>query len=144
MINKNQISEKFIPKSKPIILIIDDDYIIRNSMKCMMWRVFSKLEIEYEVIEGSSGIELVDLVNDDIENNIKLIFTDEDMPGCEGSEAISMICHIKQRNDIKIISITAIDDLTMIKKILNCGADEVIAKPIHIMTLERIIVNYMS
>ncbi len=124
------------------VLVVDDDTIIRYSVKLMLRRIMTKHGIELEILEGSDGLELIShVVNDPI--NIKLILTDENMPICDGSEAVNVIYNLKKMNNIKIISITAVDDLVTIKKILKCGADEVVSKPMHMYTLERIVFDYL-
>jgi PleD family two-component response regulator len=129
---------------KPKILIIDDDNIIRSSMHCMIKKISKKINIDFDIIEGSDGADLIDLVNDDLDCNIKIIFTDENMPLCEGSDAIKKIINIIEINQIRIISITSICDTNLINKILKCGVNEVISKPAHIKTIERLLFDYIQ
>jgi DNA-binding NarL/FixJ family response regulator len=143
MLSRHEFSGIGPTKALPSLLIVDDDLIILNSMKSMVKKVLNKLNLEMQILEGSTGFELIDMVNDDVDNKIKIIFTDENMPVCEGSDAIRMISDIKKQNNIKIVSITAVEDLNYIIKILKSGADEVLPKPIHIKTIERIIMNSM-
>jgi response regulator RpfG family c-di-GMP phosphodiesterase len=120
------------------ILIVDDDILIRNSMKRMVSQCLRKFNLNYEIIEGEDGSDLINLVNDDTENLIRLIFTDENMSDVEGSEAINSIKGIKECNSIKIISITSLEDEESVARILQCGADKVCKKPANIPLLEEI------
>jgi response regulator RpfG family c-di-GMP phosphodiesterase len=120
------------------ILIIDDDSLIRKSMKRMVSHCLRKFNLDYEIIEGEDGSDMINLVNDDTENLIRLIFTDENMNDVEGSEAITSIKRIKDLNSIKIISITSLEDEESVSRILGCGADRVCKKPASVPLLEDI------
>jgi YesN/AraC family two-component response regulator len=139
----DKITRKLLPSEKPKILIIDDDQIIRISLHYMINKILVSFNLDYDIIEGNDGHDLIDYVNDDIDNNIKIIFTDENMPLCEGSDAIKLVNNILEIYRIKVISLTSIDDFDYIEKILKCGVNEVISKPLHMKTLERVMRHYI-
>jgi CheY-like chemotaxis protein len=125
-------------KEKKKILVIDDDPMIRNNMLKMLKSIVRKHKLDYEIVEGDDGSELIDLVHDDSENLIRLIFTDENMTKVEGSEAISTIREIKLTNHIKVVSITSLEDDLSVQRILKCGADKVLKKPAARRVLEEV------
>jgi CheY-like chemotaxis protein len=125
------------------ILVIDDDQLIRDNMKRLLSGVVRKFNLDIDIIEGSDGLDLVDLVNDDTENLIRLIFTDENMAQLDGSEAIRRIREIKKMNNIKVISITSLDDLISVQRILESGADKVLTKPARRVQLEDLVKTYL-
>jgi CheY-like chemotaxis protein len=125
------------------ILVVDDDKLIRDNMKRMLGCIVNKLKLDYEIVEGTDGTDLVNMVIDDNENLIKVIFTDENMTELDGSVAISRIRNLKTTNYIKIISITSLDDTHSIQRILECGADKVLQKPARRIVLEDILKNYL-
>jgi CheY-like chemotaxis protein len=128
-------------KENAKILVIDDDPIIRNNMLKMLKNIVRKYNLNYDILEGNDGGELINLVQDDTENLIKLIFTDENMTKVEGSEAISTILEIKLKNQIIVVSITSLEDDLSIQRILKSGADRVLKKPVHRRVLEDICRN---
>jgi CheY-like chemotaxis protein len=123
---------------KEKILVIDDDPLIRNNMLKMLKSIVRKYNMDYEILEGDDGAELINLVQDDSENLIRLIFTDENMTKVEGSEAINTIREIKQKNLIKVVSITSLEDDLSVQRILRCGVDRVLKKPATRRILEYI------
>jgi CheY-like chemotaxis protein len=128
---------------KDKILVVDDDKLIRDNMKRMLGYIAGKLNLDYEIIEGSDGVDLVNMVLDDTKNLIKFIFTDENMTELDGSEAISRVKDIKITNCIKVISITSLDDVYSVQRILDCGADRVLQKPARRTIVEEILKSYL-
>ncbi len=141
---QKQLSVTNMPIEKPKILIIDDDILIRKSMKIMLNYILLKYKLDYEIIEGEDGSDLIDFVMNDTDNSVSIIFTDENMNLIEGSEAISTIKNIKNFNSIKVISITSLEDEFSKSRILSCGADRVLTKPADRYILEEIITNYLT
>jgi PleD family two-component response regulator len=125
----------FIHKSKAHkcikqILIVDDDPMTLSSIRSLITSYINRNGLNYEIIEGTDGSDLINHVVKDKERRIRLILTDENMTQVEGSEAILAIKDIKESNDIKVVSITSMDDVGSIERIKSCGADDVCAKPI--------------
>ena len=144
LIKQRQIKLDHSTIEKEKVLIVDDDYIIRNSMKNMINYILKKNSLDFDVLEAEDGSEMIDLVMNDIDNSIKIIFTDENMNFIEGSEAISKIISIKSTNEIKIISVTSLSDEVSISRILTCGADMVLPKPANKTLLEEVITNILK
>ena len=115
------------------ILVIDDNKFIRDSTVYLIKSVMSFLKIyNFKIVEGSDGIDMLNLVRMDKANKIKLIFTDESMEYLCGSDAVRLIRKFEECKKIKnynIISITAFDDIEMRNRILSCGINSVVSKP---------------
>jgi CheY-like chemotaxis protein len=86
LLNQSKPRKVSISESEKI-LVIDDDPIIRNNMLRMLKSIMRKFT-QLRILEGDDGTELINLVQDNSENLIKLIFTDENMTKVEGSEAV--------------------------------------------------------
>jgi DNA-binding NarL/FixJ family response regulator len=125
------------------ILIIDDDPLIRSNIRKIIKGIINKFNLEFDIIEGCDGNDTINLVMDDTENLIRIIFTDENMAEVEGSEAISEIRDIKESNAIKIVSITSLEDEGSVMKILKSGADKVLTKPASKVVIEEILRGYL-
>ena len=115
------------------IVVIDDHKLIRDITINLIKSVMTTLNIQnYKIIEGSDGIDLLNIVRLDKEHKIKYILIDENMEFLNGSEAVKILRNIEKSNKIKnynIISLTAFDDPETKNHILNCGLDSIISKP---------------
>lgn len=116
------------------ILIVDDQALIRNSLKNLISILIRELDLNYEIIEGSDGIDIINYLTDDYTvDSIKLVFTDEDMEIVNGSTAILAIRQLESEFNYKtktIISVTSsADNVLNRERILNSGADLVLSKP---------------
>ncbi len=120
------------------ILVIDDDVIIRKTTIKLVRSIIQNSNNNYQIIEGSDGKDIIDLVHHDRDNLIKLILTDENMTYMLGSEAIYLV---KLMIDIPIVSITAMDDEEGLSKIYKSGADIVLSKPVSKRQLEEVILS---
>lgn len=101
------------------ILIVDDDSLIRESLKILL-----ELHEDMEVIAtGKNGQEALEIVRS---NNIDLILMDIRMPIMDGVQATKEIKAI--REDIKIIILTTFKDDEYIKEALSHGAEGYILK----------------
>jgi CheY-like chemotaxis protein len=143
VLNQRRISINKLSEEREKILVIDDDILIRKSMVRIISHCLVKFKLNYEILEGEDGSDLINLVNDDTDNLIRLIFTDENMKEVEGSEAITSIRGIKDLNSIKIISITSLEDEESVARILGCGADRVLKKPATVLIIEEIFRCYV-
>ena len=114
-------------------VLVEDNKLVRESTVNMLKNVLSILKIDdFRIIEGSDGIDLLNLVRSDKKNTIKYIFTDENMMYLNGSEAVKLIRKFEQDKKIKnykIISVTAFDDEETRKNILSSGMDTIKSKP---------------
>jgi response regulator RpfG family c-di-GMP phosphodiesterase len=113
-------------------------------MRIIITNLLLKYKLNYDILEGEDGSDLINLVLDDTENLIKIIFTDENMTEIEGSDAIRAIKEIKENNCIKIISITSLEDEHSVSKIIQCGADRVLRKPANRVVLEEVFSHYLG
>ncbi len=129
------------------ILIVDDNQIIRKSLKFLLEEIFKKKGIYYRILEGSDGIDILKKVIDDqkFQNSIKCILSDEKMEYFDGSRAISILRELERLNKIKnvnFVSVTSYDDNINKNYIKNSGADFVIQKPCSKSSLMNILENF--
>ena len=120
-------------KSKFCILVIDDQKLVRKSTVNLIKNVLiSHNVLNYSIIEGSDGIDLLKLVREDTNNNIKCIFIDENMKCLMGSEAVKIVRRLQVLNRINtyyIASVTAFDDDQTKKEIVISGVNTILGKP---------------
>ena len=118
------------------ILIVDVQIVIRKSIKNLISTLIFELNlINLEIIEGSDGNDIIDLLSEDYfgDDCIRLIITDEDMECINGSTAIKKMRILENERNLKakiFVSVTssADDDINR-ERILQNGADKILSKP---------------
>ena len=122
-----------VDSKKLKIVVVDDQKYVRRNTVNLIKTVLSSLNItNMEIIEGSDGIDLLNIVMKDKTNQIKFIFTDEYMEFLNGSETVGIIRKLEQNMKIPkyhIVSITAFDQEEMKNHILRSGVNSIISKP---------------
>ena len=120
-------------KSKFSILVIDDQNLVRESTVNLIKKILIDHNIlDYSILEGSDGIDLLYLIKEDYENRIKCIFIDENMKYLMGSEAVKILRKLQDLNKINnyyIASVTAFEDEQTKKEISKSGINTIIGKP---------------
>jgi len=99
----NSISNKLeLIKKKSKILIVDDNSFILEATKVIIKKVLKEAECEMEIISGSDGYDIIHHVIQDQSkgNEIKCIFTDENMEYINGSEAIKILRNLEKKKKL--------------------------------------------
>lgn len=119
----------------PIILIVDDDEILRM----VLHNEFKK--IGFKVREADNGkVGLASLV----EIYPDVIITDIEMPVMDGFTLIRAVRKIDVRAAIPIIVLSAMKSDDMAKKALAAGANQFFPKPFHLNNLVAAILGHLS
>ncbi len=112
------------------VLIVDDEYLIRNHLKKIICWEEIGMEIAGEAISASQALELIDKTVPDI------IFTDICMPFMDGIEFSKVV--IEKYPHIKIVIITGHDEFDYVKRSINLGISDFILKPINRDEIRRV------
>jgi len=105
------------------ILVVDDEEIILLIMNDILK---SKGATTYLAKNGREAIELFK------NNTIDIILMDLNMPVINGFEAISSIRNLLNGKFLPIITVSAFNnDEKLLKRALQCGADDLLAKPVN-------------
>lgn len=104
------------------VMIIDDEYLIRNLIKnCIDWN-----ELGVEIIgEASNAVEGINLIN---KEKPDIILTDINMPVTDGLDMSK--CILEKYPDIKVIVITGYNEFEYAKRSIKIGVSDFILKPI--------------
>lgn len=104
------------------VLIVDDEYLVRNLLKKLIdWESIG-MEIVGEAASAEDAIELVNLYNPD------LVFTDICMINMDGIDFADYI--IKKHPNIKVIVISGYDDFRYAQRSIKAGIKDYLLKPI--------------
>jgi len=127
-------------------VVIDDQQLVRENTVNLRKIVLKLLDISsYSIIEGTDGIELLNILRLDKDKKIKCIFIDENMEYLNGSETAMIIRKLEQSYKFRkhlIVSISAIDDIESKERFLKSGVDIVIPKPCTNSDLKNILSRY--
>ena len=104
------------------VMIIDDEYLIRNLIKkCIDWN-----EIGIDIIgEASNAVEGLNLI---VKEKPNIILTDINMPITDGLDMSK--CILEKYPDIKVIVITGYNEFEYAKRSIKIGVSDFILKPI--------------
>ena len=115
------------------VMIVDDEYLIRNLIKnCIDWN-----EIGIDIIaEASNSVEGLNLINKDKPD---IILTDINTPMTDGLDMSK--CILDRYPDIKVIVITGYDEFEYAKRSIKIGVSDFILKPIDEAELKNSILK---
>ena len=105
------------------VLIVDDEYLIRNLLKMRINWEEQDLEIIGEASNAQEALDMVDIQRPDI------IFTDIYMPHMNGIEFSKRV--LNNYPDIKIVVVTGHDEFDYAQQSIKIGISDFILKPIR-------------
>ncbi|MGD7042961.1 response regulator [Jeotgalibacillus proteolyticus] len=114
------------------ILIVDDQFGIR----ILLNEVLNKEG--YKTFQAANGYEALSLLNE----HPDLVLLDMKIPGMDGIEILKRMK--KQREDIKVVIMTAYGELDMIQEAKDLGALTHIAKPFDIEDIRQLVKKYLQ
>ncbi len=111
-------------KDKSIkVLIVDDSAIMREYMASLL------KTYNFQVIAVDNAKDAIEVVGK--VGNIKLVLTDENMPGMRGVELVDVLRKTYSYEEMAIIGISAIENTILTKEFLLVGANDFILKPFN-------------
>lgn len=124
---------KFLKTDSLSVLLVDDEYLIRELLKnCIQWeRMDCKI-----VGEASCAVEVFDFLK---ETPVDLIITDINMPKTDGLQMSEKI--LSDYPKIKIIVVSGYDKFEYAKNGFKIGIEDYILKPIRESEVERAVLN---
>ncbi|MCK5076203.1 MAG: response regulator, partial [Calditrichia bacterium] len=120
------VSEEKIPKGEGLILIIDDEDILRETAKIIL------NECGYETIFATNGIEGLEIFKEQIED-IKIVLLDMVMPKMSGKETYIELKKIKK--DVKVLLVSGFKQDERVQSVLKLGINGFVQKP---YTMEKL------
>ena len=111
--------------TSPILLIVDDEFGVRESLKM----VFCK---EFRLMEADSVETAIPIV---LESKPAIVLLDVLMPKTDGMEALRRIKEIEPA--CEVIMLTGVNSQQLSSKALNFGAFDFIAKPFDVVDLRQ-------
>lgn len=114
---------------KPVILCVDDEKIILNSLKTQLKSAFGN-QYSYEMAEnGFDALELIEeLTEDGLDDNIIIIVSDWLMPGMKGDELLVKI-HEQLPQSIKLMLTGQADEEAIERAVSKANLHKCLKKP---------------
>lgn len=109
-------------RKTPLILVIDDDAVIRN----MMVRALQKMD--FETLEASNGADGIEIFR---QHRPDMVLLDVLMPMMNGYEVCLAMREHDPQCTVPIIMLTALDDVASVEKAFDTGATDFITRPIN-------------
>ena len=103
-------------------LIVDDSRAMRTLLRNIM------RELGFEVTEAANGLEGLDRLQEDPHVDVALV--DWNMPVMDGLEFVKAMRRHRQLAEIKVMMVTAENDMAKMARALMVGADEYAMKPL--------------
>ncbi|MCB4790588.1 MAG: response regulator [Elusimicrobia bacterium] len=132
-IKKDMLSSKIRKK----ILVIDDEPEFGDLVNELINHQFPDYEVKIVYNGFSAGRMLNEYLPD-------LIILDLMLPGVNGFEVCQQIRSSEFLNSTRILAITGYDSEENRKKILDCGANDYLAKPMDVQTLKEKITSMLE
>jgi CheY-like chemotaxis protein len=132
------------------ILIVDDEALIRNTLKRHFTNITkSNPKLLFETAEAANCFQAINILYEKFNENIffDLIIIDEYMPHMKGSTLIKLLKQITSENNfykINIISHTAFDSNEKRQFILDSGADYILGKPVLFTDFQNLVLKVIS
>jgi signal transduction histidine kinase len=118
-------------KTKPVVLIVDDDYLIRDLCKRALQG--------YRVIQTGSCTEALKVY---LREPVDLVLTDVMVPGNSGIDLLRLIKG--QNPNAVVIIMTGYLEKEVILEALKAGADDFISKPLNLLQLKSAVEKALS
>jgi CheY-like chemotaxis protein len=113
--------------SKPVILCVDDELVVLDSLKTQLKKAFDK-EYIYEMAESADeALEIIDELDED-EIDILVIVSDWLMPGIKGDEFLIRV-HQKFPNIVKVLLTGQADDAAIERAKTQANLHRCLFKP---------------
>jgi two-component system, chemotaxis family, chemotaxis protein CheY len=104
------------------VLIVDDSRAMRAMLKSIM------TDLGFEVLEAGHGIE--GLAQIEANPAIDLALVDWNMPQMDGLEFVKALRQDRRNAELKVMMVTAENDMAKMARALMVGADEYAMKPL--------------
>jgi two-component system, chemotaxis family, chemotaxis protein CheY len=103
-------------------LVVDDSRAMRAMLRSIM------VELGFEVIEAGNGIEGLQQLAANLDTAVALV--DWNMPEMDGLEFVKALRRMREWSELKVMMVTAENDMAKMARALMAGADEYAMKPL--------------
>ena len=126
VINQNRVFRPSEAFRNSVILIVDDEPVMREIMFCVFDPFGAK------VLIASSGAEAMEILD---RNAPDAVISDIMMPGMDGCELCAAIRAQKRFSSLPIIAVTANQQKDGVMQVLQAGANDYVEKPFDVVEL---------
>ncbi|TNF36258.1 MAG: diguanylate cyclase, partial [Gammaproteobacteria bacterium] len=122
MTNTSQLELAIAERETPLLLVVDDDIVIRGMLKKALQRQ------QYDVVEAPNGSEAIEIFR---HSRPDLVLLDVLMPVMNGYDACEAMRKLDPERTVPILMLTGLDDVSSVDRAFDAGATDFITKPIN-------------
>ncbi|HEY9050792.1 MAG TPA: response regulator, partial [Gammaproteobacteria bacterium] len=122
MSNTSQLELAIAERETPLMLIVDDDVVIRGMLKKALQRQ------QYDVVEAPNGAEAIEIFRN---YRPDLVLLDVLMPIMNGYDACEAMRKLDPERTVPVLMLTGLDDVSSVDRAFDAGATDFITKPIN-------------
>lgn len=136
---KEKTNKKCLEDNNKKIFVIDDNQIIRNSIRKMIEFILKDKQNteQIDIYTGADGVDLIKFLfpeNNIIDTqNILCVIIDENMEYLNGSDAVKILRHLELKNKlphINVVTVSCHEDTKFVEFICKSGVDLFLSKPV--------------
>ncbi len=125
----------FQNRAKPLILHVDDEYIILSTLKLILE------SLGLDVIQANTGPDGIKIA---AKEKPSLILLDAMMPVMDGYETCIKLKRDPKTKDIPVIMLTGLDTVKDVEQAMAAGANSYLVKPIERNRLKAKLENFIK
>ena len=122
------LSLPFMPKASPLILLIDDEKLVRTQIRRFLEKG------SYQIVEATNGEEGIDACT---RFQPDIVLLDGMMPVMDGFECCAHLQALPGADHTPVLMITGLDDQISVDRAFAAGATDYVTKPIHWAVLRQ-------
>jgi diguanylate cyclase (GGDEF)-like protein len=122
------LSLPFMPKASPLILLIDDEKVVRTQIRRFLEKG------SYQIVEATNGEEGLDACT---RFQPDIVLLDGMMPVMDGFECCAHLQALPGADHTPVLMITGLDDQISVDRAFAAGATDYVTKPIHWAVLRQ-------
>lgn len=121
----------------PRMMIVDDEYVIRQGLISMIERVAPEWEVCMEAGDGEEALRMIQE-----SDQVDLVFSDIRMPKLDGLQLLKRLS--ERGNSLPVIILSGFGDFHYAQEALQYGTFDYLLKPIHERQLREVLDRFMT
>src|SRR5579862_6914850 len=118
--------------AKPVLLVVDDDFGPRQTLKVV-------LEDEFNVLLAENGRQAIEMFQD---HAVEVAILDIKMPGMTGIEVLDKLKSLDP--DLQVLMLTGYETVETAKQAMRLGACDYLSKPFNLIELKAAVTTALK
>lgn len=118
------------------ILLVEDDYLIRQGLKKIILNLSDQFNVELEASNGKEALEILK------KNKADLVITDVKMPQMDGIALVKKLSELYP--ELSIVMLSGYNDFEYVRQSLKSGALDYLNKPVETAELKKLLDSFVA